>query len=175
MHVLAVGQPYSNEASEWPEGCHYNFDSYGHWLHYFYEKPTLTEIASIQRGPARFGLFVQDPVTFLLHQFGQIHWHDASYSFWLVSREHRRIPELTEGEHAFLRVVLVDTTKGIVAALRALTFSAEFTRRRHEEILRQSESPWNPSQRDTLIESVYSRFTTQDLVERSIIFCNGGD
>lgn len=175
MHVLAVGQPYSTEACEWPEGCHYNFDAAGHWLHYFYENPTRTEIDSIQRGPAKFGLFVQDPVIFLLHQFGQMLWHDAPYSWWLVSREHRRIPEITVDEHAFLRVALVDTTTGVVAALRALTFSVEFTRSLHGEILRQSENPWSSSQHDAVIKYVYSRFTTEDLIERSIIFCNGGD
>jgi hypothetical protein len=175
MQILSVGQLYSTEICEWPEGCHYNVDEYGHWLHYFYENPTRAEIASIQRGPARFGLFLHDPVIFLLHQFGEMPWNDAPYSWWLVSREHRRIPELTEGEHAFLRVALVDTTTGIVAALRALTFSVEFTRRLHEEILRQSESPWSSCRHDAVIESVYSRFTTQDLIERSIIFCNGGD
>jgi hypothetical protein len=51
----------------------------------------------------------------------------------------------------------------------------EFTRRLHEEILRQSESPWSSWRHNAVIESVYSRFTTQDLVERSIVFCNGGD
>jgi hypothetical protein len=175
MQILSVGQPYSSEICEWPEGCHYNVDEYGHWLHYFHENPTRAEIDSIQRGPAKFGLFVHEPVIFLLHKFGQMNWHDAPYSLWLVSREHRRIPELTEGEHAFLRVVLVDTATGIVAALRALTFSVEFTSRLHKEILRQSESPWSSSRHDAVIESVYSRFTTQDLVERSIVFCNGGD
>ena len=134
MHILAVGEPYDTSIELWPEGCHYNYDASGHWLHYLYSHPTSEEISAIQRGPAQFGLYTQESVIFLLHQFGDMPWNEAPYSFWLVSEEHRRLPELTDGEHAFLRVVLIDTATGIVAALRALTFSSEFTRKLHGEI-----------------------------------------
>ena len=175
MQILAVGQEYDPLIREWPEGCHYNFDSGGHWLHYFYRNPLEIEIASIQRGPVQFGLYIHKPVIFLLHQFGYMPWNDAPYSVRLVSQEYRRVPELADGEHAFLRVVLIDTATGIVAALRALTFSSEFTRKLHGEIRRQSEGPWSPGRHDEIIQSVYSRFTANDLVQRAQILCKGGE
>ena len=175
MQILAIGQPYCPESEPWPEGCHYNYDSSGHWLHYLYSNPSQIEVDSIQRGPAQFGLYVQDPVIFLLHQFGAMPWNDAPYSWWMVSSEHRRLPEVTKGEHAFLRIVLIDTVKGLVAALRALTFSTEFTRRLHLEILRQSQSPWNHSTHDEEIKSIYSKLSTNDLVQQAQIFCKGGE
>jgi hypothetical protein len=141
MSTLSVGQPYDPSVASWPEGCHYNYDASGHWLHYLFNNPSQVEIVSIQKGPGQFGLYVQDPVIFLLHQFGDMPWNDAPYSWWLVSEQHRKLPEIGPGEHALLKVVLIDTATGIVSDLRALTFSSEFTRKLHEEILRQSETP----------------------------------
>ena len=175
MQILAGGQQYCPETGPWPEGCHYNYDSSGHWLHYLYNNPSQIEVDSIQSGPAQFGLYIQDPVIFLLHQFGAMPWNDAPYSWWMVSSEHRRLPEITEGEHAFLRIALIDTATRLVAALRALTFSTEFTKRLHLEILRQSQSPWNLSKHDQVIKSIYSNFSTNDLVKQAQIFCKGGE
>jgi hypothetical protein len=74
-----------------------------------------------------------------------------------------------------VKTVLVDTSSGLVAALRVLTFSAEFTRSLHEAILLQTQNPWDPAEHDQVIRKVYSRFSTEDLVHRAEIFCKGGD
>ena len=175
MHVLAIGEPYDRSIQKWPEGCHYNFDASGHWLHYLFIHPSKIEISSIQQGAVRFGLYVHGPVIFLLHQLGDLFWNDAPYSWWRVPAEHRRLPEVSGGVHALVKTVLVDTSSGLVAALRVLTFSAEFTRRLHEAILLQTQSPWDPAQHDQVIREVYSRFSTEDLVHRAEILCKGGD
>jgi len=175
MHVIAVGKAYDPDVQEWPEGCHYNFDQSGHWLTYFYRNPTQAEIRSIQSGPAQFGIFVHDPVIFLLHQFGDMPWNDAPYSWRLVSAERRTLPETGQGLHGFLKVALVDTSTGLVAALRALTFSVEFTDRLHGEIQRQAVSPWDPQTHDRVINRIYERFTTEHLVRYAEILCKGGE
>ena len=175
MHVIAIGKPYDRSIKEWPEGTHYNFDSSGHWLHYFFSNPADVERVSIQNRPAQFGIYIQGPVIFLLHKFGDMPWNDSPYSFWAVPEQYRRLPDINDQDHAFLRAVLIDTSTGIVEALRALTFSAQFTRRLHEEIVLQSMKPWDPGAYDSVIKSIYSNFSTFDLVKRSTIFCNGGD
>ena len=175
MRVIAVGEPYDLSIKEWPEGSHYNFDSAGHWLHYFFRNPSSIETSSVQKGPARFGLYIQGPVIFLLHKFGDMPWNDSPYSFWLVPEEYRKLPDINSRDHAFLRTVLIDTATGLVGALRALTFSVEFTRRLHEEIVLQSMKPWYPVSYDQIISSTYSNFSAYDLVKRSTIFCNGGE
>ena len=175
MHVIAIGEPYDRSIKEWPEGTHYNFDSAGHWLHYFFSNPSDVEKSSLQQGPAVFGIYIQGPVIFLLHKFGDMPWNDSPYTFWLVREEYRSLPDINYRDHAFLRTVLIDTSTGIVEALRALTFSAEFTRRLHEEIVLQSMKPWDPGFYDSVIKATYSNFSTFDLVRRSTIFCNGGD
>jgi hypothetical protein len=175
MNILAIGQPCDPSISCWPEGCHYNYDISGHLLHYLFSNPSTIEVSSVQRGKARFGLYIQGPVIFLLHQFGEMLWNDAPYSWWLVSQETRKLPEVGDHLHALLKVVLVDSTSGLVAALRALTFSSAFTNRLHEAIRAQSEHHWSQSEHDSVIREVYSRFSTEDLLRRAIITCNGGD
>jgi hypothetical protein len=175
MEILAVGQPYDASIANWPEGCHYNFDTSGHWLHYLYSKPSSLEISSIQSGEVQFGLYINGPVIFLLHQFGEMAWNDASYSWWLVSEEFRQVPTVGDKLHALLKVVMVDTETGLIKALRALTFSAEFTEYLHEAIRHQSEKPWSPTEHERAIRYVYSKYSTMDLVDRGEAFCKGGE
>jgi hypothetical protein len=175
MDMIAIGQPYDPSIKSYPEGCHYNFDASGHWLHYLYNKPSKIDVQSIQKGEAQFGLYVREPLIFLLHQFGDMAWNDASYNWWLVSEDSRKIPEECEGVHALLKVVMVDTETGLVAALRALTFSAEFTKRLHEVIRSQIEQPWSKDRHEQAVRYVYSRYSSMDLVERAEIFCKGGE
>lgn len=175
MHILAVGEPCAPSVLSWPEGCHYNFDVSGHWLHYLFNKPSERERFSIQSGEAQFGLYVHGPVLFLLHQFGDMAWNDAPYCWWRVAEEVRAVPEVSNSFHALLTVVMVDTSNGVVVALRALAFSAEFTRRLHEAICYQAEHQWKAIHQERLVNQVYSKFTTNDLVWRSNIFCKGGE
>src|SRR5208283_3662621 len=82
MQILAINEPFDQTINRWPEGTMFNVDASGHWLIYFYSSPSQVEIQSIQEGEARFGLFIADPVIFLLHQFGEMPWNDAPYSVW---------------------------------------------------------------------------------------------
>ncbi len=175
MEVLAVGSPYPHNVAHLPQGSHYNYDSSGHWLHYLFDSPTNSEIDSVQRGPAQFSLFVMEPVIFVAHQFGEMPWNDSPYSWWMVPAEYRGIPTITNGEHAFLRVVLVDTKTGFISAIRALTFSTQFTQKLHQEIVWQSQSPWDQKTHDLVIKCVYNHYSSVELARESTIHCKGGE
>jgi hypothetical protein len=58
--------------------------------------------------------------------------------------------------------------------MRALTFSADFTKRLHAEIKTQSGKPWSLSQHEEIIQYVYARYSTDDLLIRAHIRCRGG-
>jgi len=175
MHVLAINEPFNLGITCWPEGTMFNVDASGHWLIYLYSSPSPVEVQSIQQGDAQFGLFMADSVIFLLHQFGQMPWNDSSYSIWLVAEEERRLPEISDHLHVLLRVVMVDTSTGLVAALRALTFSAQFTKALHQAIHIQASLPWDKTRHEQTIQDLYSRFATDDLVRQARIFCKGGE
>ncbi len=174
LSIIAVGQPYDPDISAFSEGTHYNFDVSGHWVHYLYQNPTQREIESIQSGEAQFGLYTKGPIIFLLHQFGGMLWNDSPYSVWLVSEESRKIPDESPG-HALLKVVMVDTATGIVRALRALTFSAEFTTRLHDAIRQQTLKSWSKEEHERTVRHIYSQFSTMDLVHMADVFCKGGE
>jgi hypothetical protein len=175
VQILAINEPFDPSVKHWPEGTMFNVDASGHWLIYFYSSPSRLEIRSIQQRDAQFGLYIAGPVIFLLHQFGEMPWNDSSYSIWLVAEEERKLPEISDHLHALLRVVMVDTATGLVAALRALTFSAEFTKALHQAIHIQVSLPWDKALHEQTIRDVYSRFTTDDMVRQSAIFCKGGE
>jgi hypothetical protein len=174
LGIIAVGQPYDPDVKAFPEGCHYSYDVSGHWLHYLYQTPTQVEIESIQKGAADFGLYVRGPLLFLLHRFGRMAWNDSSFSWWLVSEEYREVPEESPG-HALVKTILVDTSNGIVRAIRACTFSEEFTAYLHQAIRTQAERPWSKAEHERAVRHVYSRHSTMDLVAMGEIFCKGGE
>lgn len=175
LEILAIGEPFPGPGERLPEGTHYNFDASGHWLHYLYRNPTKTEIQSLQNGEAEFGLYVQEPVVFLLHRFGQMLWNDSPYSWWLVSEEARKVPTFGDGLHALLKVVMVDIENRLVVALRALTFSPEFTEKLHLAILAQIQRPWNRNEYEKAVREIYNEFSTVDLVAKAEVFCKGGE
>jgi hypothetical protein len=174
LGIIAIGERFDPDVETFPEGCHFNYDISGCWLHYLYDQPTPVEVSSIQSGEAQFGLYVKGPLIFLLHQFGQMAWHDAAYSWWLVSPEFRKVPEEEDG-HALLKVVMVDTQTGIVVAIRALTFSAEFTTCLHDAIRQQTREPWSKDRHEAAVRHVYSKYSTMDLVNMGEVFCKGGE
>ena len=174
MHVIRVGEEYTPSVLKWPDGCHYRYDTSGHWLHYLFHHPSSIEKEIVQSGPAQFALYIHESVIFFLHQFWEMLWNNAPYSWWLVPDEERQLPDFEDGLHALLKVVLVDTLTGRVAAMRALTFSADFTKRLHAEIRAQSGKPWSLSEHEEIIRYVYARYSTDDLLIRAHIRCRGG-
>ena len=175
MDAVAVGLLFDPAITSWPEGCVYNFDIGGHWLHYLYRNPTAVEISSIQKGPAQFALFIQGQVIFLLHRFGHMPWSDAPYSWGLVPEESRRLPELDPALHALLKVVMVDSETGVIVALRALTFSSQFTLQLHQAIRAQASLKWDAELHNRTIRCVYEKLTPEEMVQRAGTFCKGGD
>lgn len=85
------------------------------------------------------------------------------------------MPEPRSDIHALLRVVLLDSNTGIVKALRVLTFSAEFTHRFHQEVIYQSQMPWSQGRHDEVIQSVYRRYSPEEMALLSVIRCRGGE
>lgn len=175
LGIIAIGERFDPDVETFPEGCHFNYDVSGFWLHYLYQNPTPTEVNSLQTGEAQFGLYTKGPLIFLLHQFGDMAWNDAAYSWWLVNKEFRKIPDVSTDLHALLKTIMVDTSSRIVVAIRALTFSVEFTTCLHDAIRRQIQEPWNKDRHEQAVRDIYSRHSTMDLVGMVHTFCKGGE
>lgn len=178
MYKTQVGELYQPNRRSWPEGGQYNFRGGGHERLLSFRNTTKSEIEAVRTGEAEFALAVFQPVLFLLFRFGTMPWSGAPYTIHLVPESERKLPEpeATAETRALLRTVLMEATTGIVKALRAFTFSPEFTRRLHEGIRKQAGLPWNEAEYDAKLESVYRQYSsTVRLLSEAVVRCRGGE
>jgi hypothetical protein len=169
MSVLEVGRAYIAGRINW-QGAKYSYRSGKHELLLFFDSPSRADVQSVRDAPCEFALALEPPVIFFIYRFGEsINWWNAPYSWHMVPAEQRSLPETGGPEtQALLHVVLVDAGTGIVCALRAVTFSPEFTRALHAGIREQAESRW-PGQAayDAALADLCRRYpTSADLLRR---------
>jgi hypothetical protein len=179
VYTLTVGKPYLEGRTDWPERVEYNYRGGGHELRLFYPDPRPDEIADYREGPARFAFAVAGDVVFFCWKFGGQPWCDSTYSIHLVTADERQAPpDWTEAEaRAALTVILVEAKSGLVAALRYLTFSPDFTRRLHEAIRKQYGRPW-PGDASYLAQAkrIYAAYSSDRIANAlALARCKGGD
>lgn len=185
LHEYAVGQLYNPSKTSWPEGVTYNYRGGGHELIMFLSCPSPEEVYGITKGKAEFGLLVQKETIFFLYQFDHgmkpygLPWSDASFQWWLNKPEDRTLPnpEPTDLERALLFVCVVDADTGIIAGMRSVTLSPEFTAALHKAIRQQARTAWEGQMKyDHALARLYARYpTTQAMVDAADITCIGGE
>jgi hypothetical protein len=177
MHRFEVGKPYIPGKTRWPEGAEYNLLDSGHELRLFFKRPSKKEIEDIRRGATEFGLMIEEEIIFLLVRFGRLNWLDAPYSIHMVPPDRR--PDLTTElgpeTRALLQCFLVDASSGILHVLRAVSLSPEFTRELYAAIGGQKKQPVTPDAYRRAVDRVYLRYSTEHMVQRTVIKCRGGD
>jgi hypothetical protein len=178
MYLLAVGKPYRPGRRAWAEGANYNYRSGEHGLGMFVADPTLKEVAAVESGPVEFGLMVEQEGLFVVTRFGRTLSFDCSYQWHRVDPAERVSPPPTEETssalRALLQIVLVDASTGLVRALRAVSYSPEFTRAIHRAIAAQAAAPFDATAHDRWADGMM-RYTTAQLWDRCTIRCRGGD
>jgi hypothetical protein len=180
MPVLQIGKPYIAGRTSIAPGAEFNFRGASqHELLLCFANLAEDEIAAVHQGAAEFGLVVAGDVIFFLYRFGEaIGWSDTPYSYHLLPADQRQqlheTPATAE-TRALLRVVLVDADHNIVRALRAVTFSPQFTRRLHAAIAGQAAGPWNAEDFDAQLRSAYEHWpTTEQMLNRASARTYGG-
>jgi hypothetical protein len=152
MQLFVIGEPYIPELGAGEplpqEGAEYYCNLTGHHLRLQFRHVTAAEIAFVSEGKGDFGVVDYDGVVYLLYRFGKaIPWNNAPFCYHLVPEEERWLPpDPKPGEGAWLQIHLVDAATNILEAMRALTFSTEFTRILHRLIREQATRPFD---RDT--------------------------
>jgi hypothetical protein len=182
FHLLAVGKPYSAERWAWPEGADYNFREGGHELRIFLRHATAKEVAAIDSGPVEFGLLAEPSGLglFLVTRFGRTTSFDCSYSWHRMARVtgEKTMPPPSEETSPELRalvaIILVEATTGVVLALRAVTFSPEFTRAIHRAIAQQAAGTFPPGRHEAWVDAM-TQDSTGELWAKCTIRCRGGN
>jgi hypothetical protein len=180
MHPLKVGQPYAPGRRSWPEGADYHFRAGEHELRVFLVRPTPKEVAAVESGPVEFGMFAEPEGLFLVSRFGRFGSlsFDTSYQWHRVDPDERVPPppheETSPALRALLSIIFVDASTGLVRALRAVTYSPEFSRAIHRAIADQAATPFDALAHDRWAQGLLP-FDTEALWDRCTIYCQGGD
>jgi hypothetical protein len=179
VYALTVGKPYIEGKTGWPEAVEYNYRGGAHELRLFYPDLRPAEVADVQEGPARFAFAVAGDVIFFCWKFGGQPWSDSTYSIHLVPEDERQAPPDWQAAEAraALTVILVEAKSGLVAALRYVSFSPDFTRRLHAAIRKQYGQPW-PGDDDYLAQAkrIYAQYQSDRIASAlALARCKGGD
>ena len=179
LHRLAVGQPFDPRRRSWPDGAaDYRFRCGAHELRIFLAAPTAEELAAVESGPVEFGLFAGPEGLFIVTRFGRSLSFDTRYQWHRVDPAERVPPppheETSPAVRAMVTIILVDASKGLVRALRAVSYSPEFTRALHRAIADQAAAPFDAQVHERWAAGLH-RFTTLQLWGETTIRCKGGD
>lgn len=145
MPLYEVGKPYSVTRSTWPDGVDYNYRGGEHELRIFMRNPSPAEVMAVRRGKAYFALYNTHDVIFLCYKFGSLPWSVGTYSIHLVPEDERGVPPVRTADglnRALLNVIMIDGATGLIAVLRAVSFSPAFTRVLEQEIREQAARPF---------------------------------
>lgn len=181
MHPYQVGKPYHPDRKIWPPGVQFNFRGGELELVLFFDSPTESEVAAVEKSTAEFALFVDtsavkftrlaesSPVILCYRFEPGIPWKDAPFSYHTVP-EHQRVPppddaKLQPETRALLHIVLVNATGGEVRARQTVSLSPEFTKELYRAIGRHAARPWDQAVYNRRLDEIHQRYpTTEALV-----------
>ena len=123
-----------------------------------YNKPSAAEKRNFKQ-PAQFGMTIVKGVIFFLARFGAAQWMDAPFDAKKATFTKLDYPK--DGEGLALHVVVVDSSTGILVSQRLIGLETDLSRRIIAAATYQPEIP----NFDLLVSSIYTRYTTNDLVE----------
>ena len=177
-HLYEVGKLYNENRTFWEPATQYNFRSGTHELLLFMNDLTSNEINAVRHKPVEFALFVNEPVIFMCYNFIPfIPWGDAPFSINMVPEDERTIPEIPQPflERHIIQITLIESTTGIIKALRAVSLSPEFTAELHMAIRRQAESNYTQEEFDETLARTYATYLdTAQMIPQAVIKCRGG-
>jgi hypothetical protein len=175
LYLYRVGTLYHEGRTHWPESFQFNFRENTFELVIFLDKPTLGEQLDIGRGSYEFGIFLFDEVIFFLSKFGRMPWSDSPYSYHLLKPDMKTaLPVLYDGQRIILNVVLVDSSNGIIKALRTISLDYEFSVKLVWLIGNQIEQPFSEAAHDASIAEAYRQYPkTSDMLKVAVARLKG--
>ena len=167
-----------------PGGADYNFRSGGHELRLFLPNASKAEVVAVREGKVEFGLIIDLPELYVISRFWRPYGSkvvmnfDCSYQWHRVKPAERTAPpaweEVSPAARSLCTVILVEATSGIILALRAMTYSPEFSRSINRAIADQTALPYDPAEHDRSVAAKVQRYKTDQLWEQCSVRCIGG-
>jgi len=176
---ISVGEPYPRRLPPYMVDGGILEYSPGFHLTLVFGDLSPKEIEMSRRDPIEFGLFEINGVIFLLWRLGRIDG-SSPYSWQLEPVKLDDTP-LAATAHALVTVVVVDRTTLIVQALRAVSWSPEFTRAMDAAIRRQAAGGVQPdgfkvrTEYTEAVLAVYERYSGPAMWMAATARCRGGE
>jgi hypothetical protein len=175
MERIRTGLPFVPGVYGYEEGVHYNYTAGGHTLKIARKDPCQSEIDAVQRGQTSFALTSREDAIFILVRFGQLPWEIAHYNWWINSPVMRPDPyfdleKLNDG--ICTNVCLINASNGLVAALRSVRLSREFTDVFLQMVQSQMIPPFDPWRYLEVVEQTFKEVPNRsDLLREAVCFC----
>lgn len=131
----------------------------------YFDSPTQEEKSAFRSGSSLDVRHIRlhDTLMFLF-RFGNLNWMDAPYTPHLsINLSKIAIPN--EGEGLATMIFLFDTRTGRLEETRLVSFSEKYTRKLLGDVIEMKSEPFSPEAYFANLNSVYSRFTTKDLLK----------
>ena len=165
MYRYQVGQLYNPRITRWPETPHLLLDAQaGPELTLFYGSPTAREVEQVRTGRIRFAWIDSDHTAIIAFRIGDLPWSDAPYHPHREKADGRDpgVPG-TDDESVLCFVVLVDADTGIIAAMRMVSWPAEFAGAVRRSVQRLMAAPYSKAATDATLKALYDRYTSEQL------------
>lgn len=166
--MLQVGQPLFPGQTLLPQSTYFEYSESGPMLIICMPELTEREVEAARKGRVELALYEHPPVIFVLHKIdGLLGWSDSPFSVRLCRQEIDLTAPIEDGQGLGLQIVLVESTTGVVRALRLVGTSTEFARELRSAMVRQTIRPFSSEEYDRTIGNVYTMYTSKQLVMKA--------
>lgn len=163
MEIYCVGKQHFEPTYQ--DGPKIDLNEGGYVILLQYCSPTEEEIREIGGGKAEFRAVEVDGVLVFLAKFGDLPWTDMSLHRGL---SHAAMPPRPEpGMGAFLHVMLVDSTTGVLVCQKAIGLMNRFSHALADMI--ESQSMDVPANWAAMVQRVYQKYTSDQLADMATV------
>ena len=169
--TYTVGKPYNPDFPKWPVNrAEWRLSEDGVELLLCMADPTEEEVQDVRTGRSKFALVSGEHALILAYRFGSQPWSDTPWQATRQTDLTAGLVDVPAGQRLLLTIVLVDSTTGILRAIRTTTWNADFAGAVSRAILRQLRNRSADAQGAAEIAAWYRRYpTTKKLVEHADI------
>lgn len=153
-----------------PDTINVQLDDCGLSIYVFMRRPNSSEIKNCSASSdLKVRLLMKSGIIFFLIKFGDLPWMDAPYTVHL-SKNLTHLIDIPDNTGYFATVLLVDTATGKPAVIRGVTIDTSVSRLLNKMIQEQKELPFDHNVHNATIQSIYSKYSTKELLKQAFKF-----
>lgn len=163
--ILEVGKKYNELIGQ--EGSVLNLTGSGFMLKLMYKMPSGEEIKNITKGKVQYKVVYIKNVIMLLVKFGDEMWMDVP--FFGDKNTLEVLPKLEDSGTGYtMNVLLSDAKTGELKGIRVFALNNAVSKNLYKFIEHQSEKNYSQRECDQALGYIYSRYSTNNLLNLAI-------